>query len=50
MKENDNSEYFYDLYQHSSQDHLSFNSEKIYNNNNQNIPSSKYIIINIYKL
>ena len=50
MKENNNSDLFYNLYESNSHEHKSFNSEKIYDEDSQNLSSGNYIIINIYKI
>ena len=42
IKENNNSEPFYDLYQPNSHEQKSFNSKKIYDKNSQN-SSGNYI-------
>ena len=47
MKENNDSELFYDLYQDISQEQKSFNSNKVYDKNEKSI-SRKYINIIIY--
>ena len=47
-EESNESEPYYDVYPHISQEKKSFISEKVYDKSEDNIILSKYIIFNIY--